>query len=88
MFDSMGSEKRMWEWARVKALILGILSFIPAFFLSLPITIPWSKHYWAGDGQSVLGGIAVSFWSGIAFAVAASIYMLSRTKRRNRSQQR
>jgi len=88
MFDSIESEKRVLLWARVRALILGIISFIPAFFLSLLVTIPWSKHYWAGDGQAVLGGIAVSFWFGIAFAVAASIYMLSRTKQRNRGQQR
>ena len=88
MFDSIESESRVLLWARVRALILGIISFIPVFFLSLLITIPWSKHYWAGDGQAVLGGIAVSFWFGIAFAVAASICMLSRAKRRNRGEQR
>ena len=88
MFDSIESEKRVFLWARVRALILGTTSFIPAFFLSLLITIPWSKHKWAGDGQAVLGGIAVSFWFGIAFAVAVSIRMLSRTKRTNRGQQK
>jgi len=34
---------------------------------------------WTGDGQAVLGGIVVSFWFGIAFAIAASIFLLLRT---------
>jgi hypothetical protein len=43
-----------------------VKSAFPAFFLSLLITIPWSKHYWAGEGQAVLGGTAISFYFGIA----------------------
>jgi hypothetical protein len=54
--------------ARVRAIILGIACLFPAFFVSLLITIPWSKHYWAGDGQAVLGGLAISFDFGIVSA--------------------
>jgi hypothetical protein len=79
-----GTAKSRPLWARIGALILGIACFFPAFFLSLLATIPWSKHYWAGDGQAVLGGIAVSFWFGIAFAIAASVYLLKRATPKNR----
>ncbi len=65
-------QSRPSPWARVKALILGIAYFFPAFFLSFLVTIPWSKHHWAEEGQAVLGGIAVSFWFGIPFAIATS----------------
>jgi hypothetical protein len=89
MFENIESatpERYPLFWASLKAMMLGFLCFFPAFFLSLLITIPWSKHYWAGDGQAVLGGLAVSFYFGIAFAITASIYMLRRMISRNRVQ--
>ena len=70
MFENIESTtpQRHWLlWGSLKAIILGVVCFFLAFFLSLLITIPWSKHYWAGDGQAVLGGIAVSFIFGIAW---------------------
>jgi nitrate reductase gamma subunit len=79
--------ERYWLlWASLKAIILGVVCFFLALFLSLLITIPWSKHYWAGDGQAVLGGMAVSLIFGIASAIAAAIYMLRRTIQKNRAQ--
>jgi len=89
MFENIesGKPERLWLlWACLKAIGLGIACFFPAFFLSLLITIPWSKHYWAGDGQAVLGGLALSFYFGIASAIAAAVYMLRRTIRSNRAQ--
>lgn len=71
-------------WASLRAILLGGGSFFPAFFLSLLITIPWSKHYWAGDGQAVLGGMAVSFFFAIAFAVSTAIFVLWRAIRGER----
>jgi hypothetical protein len=58
MFENVESAKpeRHWLlWAGLKAIGLGIACFFPAFFLSLLITIPWSKHYWAGEGQAGAG---------------------------------
>ncbi len=87
MFENIKSttpEKYWLLWASLKAIILAVVCFFLAFFLSLLITIPWSKHYWAGDGQAVLGGMAVSFIVGIASAIAAAAYVLRRTTQRNR----
>ena len=47
--DSANPEKHWLLWASLKATGLGFACFFPAFFLSLLITIPWSKHYWAGE---------------------------------------
>jgi len=66
-------------WAGLKSVALGVACFFPSFLLSLLITIPWSKHYWAGDGQAVLGGLAVSFFFGIASAFVVALYTLRRT---------
>jgi hypothetical protein len=35
----------------------------------LPLTMLWANHKWAGEGQSGLGGIEVSFYIGVAAAV-------------------
>jgi|GEM_PF-5240113 len=89
MFESIESTvpERYWLlWASLKAIILGVACFFSAFFLSLLITIPWSKYYWAGDGQAVLGGMAISFIFGIASAIVAPTYVLRRTIKRNRAQ--
>jgi len=89
MFENIESAtpERYWLfWASLRGLVLGVACFFPAFFLSLLITIPWSKHYWAGEGQAVLGGMAISFYFGIACAVAAAVYMLRRAIRSNRAQ--
>ena len=86
MFENVESTKPEKYWfllASLKAIGLGIACFFPVFFLSLLITIPWSKHYWAGDGQAVLGGLVLSFYFGIASAIAAAVYMLRRIIRSN-----
>jgi len=88
MFDNIESaapEKHSFLWASLKSIASGVAGFFTGFFLSLPITIPWSKHYWAGDGQAVLGGLAVSFYFGIACAVAAAAYTLRRATRSNQT---
>lgn len=87
MFENIDSSKAgsHWLlWGGLKAIGLGIACFFPAFFLSLLITIPWSKHYWAGDGQAVLGGLGLSFYFGIATGIAVAVYTLRRTIRSNR----
>src|SRR5262249_11957892 len=66
-------------WAGLKSIVFGVASFFPAFLVSLLITIPWSKHYWAGDGQAVLGGLGVSFFFGIASTFVVALYTLRRT---------
>jgi len=89
MFENVESakpEKHWLLWASLKGIMLGAALFLPAFFISLLITIPWSKHYWAGDGQAVLGGLALSFYFGIACAIAAAIYTLRRAIRSNRAE--
>ena len=88
MFENMDSttpEKYWLLWASLMAITLGVGCFFLALFLSLPVTIPWSKHYWAGDGQAVLGGMGVSFMFGIASAAAAASYMMRRATQRNRA---
>ena len=84
--DSANPQKHWLLWTSLKAIGLGIACFFPAFFVSLLITIPWSKHYWAGEGQAVLGGLALSFYFGIAFGIAAAVYMLRRRIQSNRAQ--
>lgn len=87
MFENIDYAKpeRHWLlWTSLKAIGLGIACFFPAFFLSLLITIPWSKHYWAGDGQAVLGGLALSFYFGIASGIAGAVYILRRAIRSKR----
>lgn len=89
MFENVDSAKpeRQWLlWARLKAICLGIACFFPAFFLSLLITILWSKHHWAGEGQAVLGGLKLSSYFGIASGVVVAVSMLRRTIRSNRVQ--
>ena len=81
MFENVASaapQKHPLVWAGLKGILLGVGVFFGAFFLSLPITIPWSKHFWAGDGQAVLGGIGVSVLFAIASAISAAIYVLRR----------
>jgi hypothetical protein len=77
MSDS-GDESYLSFWATLGAIARGLLFFVPGVLLSLPITIPWSKHYWAGDGQAVLGGMMVSVYIGIISAVGGCIYMIQR----------
>jgi hypothetical protein len=86
--DSPKPERHGFLWASLKAIGLGIACFFPAFFLSLLITIPWSKHYWAGESQAVLGGLALSFYFGIASGIIAAVYILRRTMRSNRKPER
>jgi len=87
MFENIDSSKAgsHWLlWGGLKAIGLGIACFILAFFLSLLITVPWSKHHWAGEAQAVLSGMAVSFYFGIASGIAAAVYILRRIIRSDR----
>jgi len=88
MFENIDSAKpgRHWLlWASLKAIGLGGVCFFLAFFLSLLITIPWSKHYWAGEAQAVLGGLALSFYFGIASGTIAAVFIFRRIIRSNRT---
>lgn len=86
MFENIDGVKpeRHWLLWGLKAIGLGIAYVFPAFFLSLLITIPWSKYYWPGEAQAVLGGLALSFYFGIASGIIAADYILRRTIRSNR----
>ena len=55
-------------------MLIGSTLFFPAFVLSLPVTMIWAKHLYAGDAQGPLGGIGISFLFGIAIAVLGSIH--------------
>jgi hypothetical protein len=87
MFENIDSAKPEKHWllrASLKAIGSGFACFLLAFFLSLLITIPWSKHYWAGEAQAVLGGFALSFYFGLASGITAAVYILRRTIRSRR----
>jgi hypothetical protein len=87
MFENIDSAKpgRHWLlWASLTAIGLGGVCFFLAFFLSLLITIPWSKHYWAGEAQAVLGGLALTFYFGIASGTIAAVFIFRRIIRSNR----
>jgi hypothetical protein len=77
-------ERRSLFWDCCKAILKGVGFFFPAFFLSLFVTIPWSRHYWAGEAQAPLGGIAVSFYIGILAAILCLIYLLVEAFREHR----
>jgi len=84
MFENIDSAKpgRHWLLLRsLKAIGVGIACFFLAFFVSLLITIPCSQHYWAGEAQAELGGLALSFYFGIASGIAAAAYILRRITR-------
>jgi hypothetical protein len=83
--DSAAPDKYWLLRASLNAIASGIGCFFAAFFLSLLVTIPWSKHYWAGDGQAVLGGMAVSFFFAVACTIAAAVYVFRRAMRSNRA---
>jgi len=63
------SEKRSLRRRRTRAVIIGILSFFPAFVLSLPLTVVWARHEWPGDGQATLA----AFWPSVGIALISSI---------------
>jgi ABC-type Fe3+ transport system permease subunit len=69
-------EKRSLFWDCCKAIVKGIGFFVPAFLLSLILTIPWANRHWAGEAQASLGGIAVSFYIGVLAAIVCTIYLL------------
>jgi hypothetical protein len=62
----------------LKALGLGIGSFFPAFFFSMPFTMAWANARWPGDGQSPLGAVDVSFYVGCLSALVVSVVLLKR----------
>jgi uncharacterized membrane protein len=87
MFENLESATPDRYWlvrASLEAIVWGVGCFFAVFFLSLLITIPWSKHYWAGDGQAVLGGMAVSFYLALVCTIGAAIYIFRRAARSRR----
>jgi hypothetical protein len=74
-----GGNRSSLLWARVRAIIVGVACFFPASALAILMTNPLSKHYWPGDGRTLLGSLEFSFLFGIVFGTAASIYMLLKT---------
>jgi uncharacterized membrane protein YidH (DUF202 family) len=44
----------------------------------LPLTLLWADHKWAGEAQSSLPAMEVSFYIGIAVAVFCCIVLLKR----------
>jgi hypothetical protein len=61
---------------RIRAAISGVSFFFPAFVLSLPLTIPWARHQWPGDGQAVVGAFWPSVGIALISATCRSIYLL------------
>lgn len=70
------SEKLSLGRMRTRAVLMGIVIFFAAFFLSLPLTVTWARRHWPGDGQAVLG----AFWPSVGIAaisaICCSIYLL------------
>jgi len=64
---------------RTRAVIIGILSFFPAFLLSLPLTVTWARHEWPGDGQAVFGAFWPSVGIAVISAICCCIYLLMKT---------
>ena len=67
------------QW--VRALVLGAGFFFPGFVFSLPLTLLWANHHWAGEAQSELPAFEVSFYIGIAASLICFITLLNRKPR-------
>jgi hypothetical protein len=63
---------------RIRAVVTGILFFLPAFFLSLPLTATWARWEWPGDGQAVLGAFWPSVGTALISASCCCIYLLKK----------
>ena len=73
-------KKPSFLWGRVRAVTTGVLFFFPGFLLSLFVTVPWAKHYWAGEAQAVLGAFWPSVIIGLFAAIICSVWLLKRVK--------
>ncbi len=80
LIESKSTRRGLWL-ARMRAILMGVLAFVPAFFLSLVVTVPWAKHHWAGEAQGVLGAIGPSFWIGVAAVVLCCFYLLRKANK-------
>jgi hypothetical protein len=64
--------------ARFRAIFTGIAFFFPAFIISLPVTVTWANHHWAGEAQASLGAIYPSFVIGVLAAIWCTIHLLGK----------
>jgi hypothetical protein len=64
----------------VMALVMGAGFFFPGFVSSLPLTLFWANHHWAGKAQSELPAFEVSFYIGIATSLVCFVALLKRGK--------
>jgi uncharacterized membrane protein YeiB len=62
----------------VRASILGLGLFFPGFVFSLPITLFWANHHWAGEAQSELPAVEISLYIGIAASVICFVNLIKR----------
>jgi hypothetical protein len=67
----------------LRAVVLGAGFFFPGFVFSLPLTLFWANHHWAGEAQSELPALEVSFYIGIAAALICFLTLLKRGKPKN-----
>ncbi len=81
MFEIYKTSRATRVLERVRAVFMGLLLFFPAFLLSLPITMIWAKHLYAGEAQGPLGGFGISFLFGIVVAALGSAYLVHRVNR-------
>lgn len=61
-----------------RTLLLGAGCFFPGFIFSLPLTLFWADHHWAGEAQSSLPALEVSVYVGIGAALAGFIALYKR----------
>ena len=61
-----------------RTLLLGAGCFFPGFVFSLPLTLFWAEHHWAGKAQSSLPAMEVSVYVGISAAVVGCIVLFKR----------
>jgi hypothetical protein len=66
-------------WGRVKAVLLGIGCFFPAFLLSAPLAILWAEHTWPGDRQSDFVALKVSCSVAMATAIVCCIVLFRKS---------
>ena len=58
----------------VRVLVTGVGAFFLGSFISLPVTVLWARHQYAGEAQAPLAGIAVSFYIGLAAGIVGLIF--------------
>jgi len=80
-FARTGRSQSRTGW--VRAILLGVGSFLPGFVFSMPLTVIWSRYEWPGDGQAVLGAMAVSAYIGMGVVVICLAVLLKKKISRN-----